>query len=137
MARTDLGFEIGVRIGATQGGMETCKVEPNVEYQLGTKEDVVCGESVPVGYPRVVWTYPGIELTSAQYYQLWNVTQGAASGTAYITVPTRTVELVAGTYQPQYATYQAVMKWPEEGVLLGKYNRWLVSEIEFTNLIAV
>jgi len=137
MGRTDLGFDNGIRIGATAGSMETVKVEPTVEYALTNKEDVVCGESVPVGFDRVIWTYPGKELSAEQYYQLYKQTAGAASGSCFIRVPTREVSLVGSTYQVTYATYSAVMHWPEEGLLRGKYDRWIIPEIEFTNLIAV
>jgi hypothetical protein len=116
--------------------METVKVEPHVEYALTNKEDVVCGESVPVGFDRVIWTYPNKELSAEQYYQLYKQTDGAASGSVYIRVPTREVSLVGSTYQVTYATYAAVMHWPEEGLTRGKYDRWEIPEIEFTNLVA-
>jgi len=136
MGRTDLGFDTGIRIGVTAGSMETVKVEPIVDFRQGVTEDVVCGESKEVGYPTCLWTYPGMELTAEQYYQLYKHTAGAPSASVYIRVPTREVELVATTYQVVYATYSAVMHWPEEGVMRGLYNRWVVPEIEFTNLIA-
>jgi hypothetical protein len=116
--------------------METVKVEPEVEYALTQTEDVVCGETVPVGFDRVIWRYPNKELSAEQYYQLYKQTNGAASASVYIRVPTREVELVATTYQVVYATYAAVMHWPEEGLKLGRFKRWEIPDIEFTNLVA-
>lgn len=136
MGKTDLGFETGIRIGPSVGSMETVKVEPYVDFKQGVTEDVICGEKKEVGYPTCLWTYPDTELTAEQYYQLYKQTNGAASASVYIRVPTREVELVATTYQVVYTTYSAVMRWPEEGVVRGIYNRWIIPEIEFTNLIA-
>jgi len=136
MGRTDLGFEVGIRIGTSEGTMETVKVEPHVDFRQGLTEDVICGEKKETGYPVCVWTYPGMELSAEQYYQLWKMTSGAASGNVYIRVPTREVALVATTYQVVYATYAAVMRWPEEGLTRGMYDRWVIPEIEFTQLIA-
>lgn len=136
MARTDLGFEVGIRIGQTAGSMETVKVEPHVDFRQGQTEDVVCGEKKEVGYPICVWTYPDVELTAEQYYQLYKQTAGAPSASVFIRVPTREVSLQAGTYQVVYATYSAVMRWPDEGVTRGRYSRWVIPEIEFTQLVA-
>lgn len=134
MGQTDQGFDTGVRIGTTVGNMETVKVEPHVEFKLGPTQDVVCGDKLPMGYPVCTWSYPNMELSGQQYYQLWKQTNGAASADVYIRVPTREVDIT--TYSPIYATYQAVMRWPEEGVVRGLYDRWVVEELEFTNLIA-
>jgi hypothetical protein len=135
MGTTDQGFDSGIRIGTTLGNMETVKVEPRVIFNLGPTVDVVCGDRVPMGYPECVWEYGDIELSGEQYYQLWKQTSGSASGDVYIRIPTR--EISVATYTPVYATYQGVMRWPEEGVTRGMYNRWLVPELEFTNLVAV
>jgi hypothetical protein len=137
MGSDDLGFNTGVRIGTTVGNMETVKIQPHTDFNLGMTEDVVCGEKKEVGYPTVVWTYPDMELDGAQYYQLYKQTAGAASGSVVIRIPTREVALSAGTYDPVYATYNAVMRWPDEGITRGRYDRWVVESIEFTNLIAV
>lgn len=136
MGQTDLGFQSGIRIGTTLGNMETVKVEPHIEYRPGKTEDVVCGEKKETGYPVCIWTYPDMELSAEQYYQLWKQTNGALSGSVYIRIPTREVELVVSTYQVKYATYSAVMRWPDEGLVQGLYSRWVIPEIEFKTLVA-
>lgn len=130
----DLGRPTAIRIGATSGTRADVKIVPHIEFLPGQIDVTLCGAQRHVGFPRCRWTYPDRELTGEQFYQLKSLVGENASATVYIDVPTQTLDI--STYTPVVASYEAIMNWPEEGVIQGLYERWLIPDdgIVFTNL---
>lgn len=135
---TDLGRPTSTKIGLTYNTMEDVKIEPFVEFMSGSNpERTVCGGSRWQGSPRCRWTYPGMELEGAQFYQLQNLVGDNPSVAVYIT--TSTQKLDTTTYQPNYTAYSAILHWPEEDVEMVSHYRWTLGDegLLFTNLVGV
>lgn len=129
----DLGYNWGLKIGTTPFNMEFFKVTPHVEFRPGTerKRDA-CGGSVWTGPAKIVMTWPERELEGEQFYQLKNMVGDNPSVRVYFDMPTQTLDVT--TYQPTVVAYTGILQWPDEGVMMSKYYRWTMPEVEITNI---
>lgn len=132
---TDLGFNTDIKIGLTYETMAEVKIEPIVEFIPGSEQERnPCGGDSYQTSPRCRWTYPDRELTGEQFYQLKSLVGNSPSANVYFTTPTQTIN--PATYQPIVVAYSGVLHWPDEGVMMGRYYRWVMPDdgLLFTNL---
>lgn len=127
-----------VKIGPDVNNVADVLIEPVIEFfEAAEVEENVCNKSQYTGSARCRWTYPDRLLEGEQFYQLKSLVGNEASANVVMDIPGQEVSIE--TYEPVISTYNAVMHWPEEGVVMVSNYRWKLPDdgILFTNLEAI
>ena len=124
-----------IRIGLQGTTPAKVLIEPHIEFLPGhNPERTLSGGSRWQGSPRCRWTYPDRLLTGEQFHQLQNLVGDNPTVAVVMDVPTQRMD--PATYQPAVVTYNAIMHWPQEEVMMESAYRWRLPDdgILFTDL---